>query len=57
MSIALGMIVFGAILIYGGFTNRSVWALARGDNTVSKPAELSASAAGNPTGIQGPVTG
>lgn len=31
------MIVFGAVLIYGGWTNRSVAALARGDDSVAKP--------------------
>lgn len=37
MSIVIAMILFGSILIYGGFTNRSVIALSRGDNTVAKP--------------------
>lgn len=37
MAVAFGMILFGAILVYGGATNRSVWALARGDNTTAKP--------------------
>lgn len=37
MTVAAAMILFGALLIYGGWTNRSVWALARGDNTVTKP--------------------
>ncbi len=37
MSVSLGMILFGAILVYGGWTNRSVWALARGDNSKPKP--------------------
>lgn len=55
MSIALAMIVFGGILVYGGWTNRSVSALARGDNSVAKPQEVAANAKGNTTGIQGPV--
>lgn len=37
MSVSLAMILFGALLIYGGWTNKSVAALARGDNTVAKP--------------------
>lgn len=37
MSIAFAMILFGTLLMYGGFTNRSVSALARGDNTQAKP--------------------
>ena len=37
MSISFGMILFGALLIYGGWTNKSVAALARGDNTTPKP--------------------
>lgn len=32
----MGMILFGALLIYGGWTNRSIWSLARGDNTQPK---------------------
>lgn len=38
MSISFAMILFGALLIYAGWTNKSVAALARGDNSVSKPA-------------------
>lgn len=53
MSITAAMILFGGLLIYGGWTNRSVWALARGDNTVPKPKEIAASKSG--TGIQGPA--
>lgn len=52
MSLTLGMILFGGLLIYGGWTNRSVWALARGDDTVQKPRELAAEQRG---GIQGPA--
>ena len=37
MSISFAMILFGALLIYGGWTNRSISALARGDNTQPKP--------------------
>ena len=37
MTVSFGMILLGAILVYGGWTNRSVWALARGDNTQPKP--------------------
>ena len=33
----MGMILFGALLIYGGWKNRSIAALARGDNTTRKP--------------------
>lgn len=38
MSISFAMILFGALLIYAGWTNKSVAALARGDNSVPKPA-------------------
>lgn len=38
MSISFAMILFGAMLIYGGWTDKSIAALARGDNTVAKPA-------------------
>ena len=34
----MAMILFGALLIYGGWTDKSIAALARGDNTVRKPA-------------------
>lgn len=55
MSVTISMVLLGALLVYGGFTNRSVWALARGDSTVAKPPEQAASAAtGN---IQGPARG
>lgn len=36
MTITVGMILFGAILIYGGWKNLSLWGLARGDNTQAK---------------------
>lgn len=51
MTVTFGMIFVGALLVYGGWTNRSVWALARGDNTTPK-----AATATGPTGIQGPAT-
>jgi hypothetical protein len=37
MSLAFAMAAFGVMLIYAGWTNRSVWALASGDNTVFSP--------------------
>lgn len=37
MSIALGMVVFGSILIVAGWKNLSVSALARGDSSTPKP--------------------
>lgn len=37
MSVSLAMILLGGMLIYGGWTNRSIWALARGDNQTAKP--------------------
>jgi hypothetical protein len=37
VSVAFAMILFGALLVYGGWTNRSVWSLVRGDNTQVKP--------------------
>lgn len=51
MTVTFGMIFVGGLLIYGGFTNRSVWSLARGDNSQPKTAEQK-----GPTGIVGPVT-
>jgi len=50
VTITVAMILFGAILVYGGWTNRSVWALARGDNSQPKPTVIPASKTG--TGIQ-----
>lgn len=38
MTITFGLILFGGILVYGGWKNLSVWALARGDNSTAKPA-------------------
>lgn len=38
MSIAWAMVMFGSILILAGWTDKSVSALARGDNTQPKPA-------------------
>ena len=37
MSISFAMILFGALLMYAGWTNKSVAALARGDNSTPKP--------------------
>lgn len=37
MSISVAMILFGSLLIVAGWKNKSLTALARGDNTVSKP--------------------
>ena len=42
MTVAFGMVFVGVLLVYGGWSNRSVWALARGDNTTVKPATVSA---------------
>lgn len=39
MSIAVALILFGALLVYGGWKNLSVWALARGDNSSPKGAK------------------
>lgn len=33
----MGMILFGGLLIVAGWKNKSVAALARGDNTTPKP--------------------
>lgn len=33
----MGMILFGALLVVAGWQDKSVAALARGDNTVTKP--------------------
>lgn len=40
MTIAFAMILFGALLMYGGWKNLSITALARGDNTSAKPPVL-----------------
>ncbi len=53
MTVAFGMVFVGGLLVYGGWTNRSVWALARGDNTVAKSPTVAASV--SPSGIQGPA--
>lgn len=45
MSIAFGMVLFGALLIVAGWENKSLTALARGDNTVTKPAVVAGGAA------------
>ena len=37
MSVSFGMILFGALLVYGGWKDKSISALARGDNSVAKP--------------------
>ena len=37
MSLSMGMILFGSLLIYAGWKDRSVAALARGDNQTPKP--------------------
>lgn len=36
MTLPAIIILFGAMVLYGGWTNRSVWALARGDNQTPK---------------------
>ena len=38
MSISVAMILFGALLIIAGWQNKSLAALARGDNQTVKPA-------------------
>ena len=40
MSISFGMVIFGALLIIAGWQDKSLGALARGDNTVAKPQVL-----------------
>ena len=37
MSLSFAMILFGSLLMYAGWKNKSVSALARGDNTQPKP--------------------
>lgn len=37
MSLSFAMILFGALLVYAGWKDLSVAALARGDNTTPKP--------------------
>ena len=36
MTITMILVLFGALLIYAGWTNRNVIALLKGDNTVTK---------------------
>ncbi len=38
MTVTLVILLLGSLLIYAGWTNRSVLALIRGDNTVTKAA-------------------
>lgn len=45
MTIAFLMLAFGLMVAYGGWTNRSVWALTRGDNTTVKAAAGTSAAA------------
>ena len=52
MTLPALMIVFGAILVYGGWANLSVWALARGDNSQPKTTTGGGSTAST-TGITG----
>jgi hypothetical protein len=49
MSVAFALLLFGTMLIYGGWTNRSIWSLARGDNTVAKPVIGSSGQSGSGT--------
>lgn len=45
MSVSVGMILFGALLIVAGWKNVSLSAAARGNNTVPKPKVLAGAAA------------
>lgn len=45
MSVSMGMILFGALLIMAGWKNQSVGALARGTTGVPKPAVTAGAAA------------
>lgn len=38
MTLALVLILLGSLMVYGAWTNRSLPALIRGDNTVAKGA-------------------
>ena len=55
MTLPALMIVFGAILVYGGWANLSVWALAKGDNSQTKTASAGGAAtqAGGASAAQG----
>ena len=44
MSIAFAMILFGALLVYGGVKNLSVGALIRGDNSTVRPSHTAKTA-------------
>ena len=44
MSLSFAMILFGALLVYGGWTDKSIAALARGDNQTPKPPVLAGAA-------------
>ena len=50
MTLPALMIVFGAILVYGGWANLSVWALAKGDNSQPKAASGSPGGAATQAG-------
>lgn len=45
MSISFAMILFGSLLVYAGWKDKSVAALARGDNTTAKPPVTAGAAA------------
>jgi hypothetical protein len=45
LSISFAMILFGALLIFGGWKNKSLAALARGDASVTKPTVSAGAAA------------
>lgn len=36
MTVTIVILLLGALLIYGGWTDRNIVALVRGDNTVTK---------------------
>lgn len=38
MTVTMIMLLFGSLMVYAGWTNRSLRDLVRGDNTVAKPA-------------------
>lgn len=40
MSLTFAMVAFGGLMIYAGWTNRSLWALATGNPNVAKGVSL-----------------
>jgi len=57
VTVSAAMILFGALLIYGGYKNLSISALVRGDNTVSKGSAASGGGGGGASGGSSTIPG